>query len=86
MIDASGVSFDADGNTAEFGWGELLTVQFKPSPVGRRLMVAAVLPDGRFFECVVNARKAAVLQQWLGEIGYVVGHYLAARGYPNNTP
>jgi hypothetical protein len=82
VVDAAGVSFDADGSVAEFAWSELLTVQFKPSPVGHRLMVAAVLPDGRFFECVVNARKAAVLQQWLGEIAYVTGHYLAARGYP----
>ncbi|MFF0741281.1 hypothetical protein ACFYVL_12870 [Streptomyces sp. NPDC004111] len=78
-IDATGVTFDAGGQLAEFGWHELGTVQFRPSPAGQRLMVAAVLPDGRFFECVVNARKSSVLQQWLAEIGHVVGFYLAGR-------
>ncbi|MFI0979726.1 hypothetical protein ACH4SP_22335 [Streptomyces sp. NPDC021093] len=86
VVDSAGVAFDADGQGAEFPWHQLSTVQFRPSPVGHRLMVAAVLPDGRFFECVVNARKASVLQQWLGELAYVTGHYLAARGYPNSTP
>ncbi|MGW7411220.1 hypothetical protein [Streptomyces sp. NPDC054863] len=80
VIDAAGVAFDADGQLAEFPWHELGTVQYRPSPVGQRLMVAAVLPDGRFFECVVNARKAAVLQQWLAQIAYVTSHYLATRG------
>ncbi|MEU8894204.1 hypothetical protein [Streptomyces sp. NPDC048442] len=82
VVDSAGVAFDANGQGAEFSWHELGTVQFRPSPVGHRLMVAAVLPDGRFFECVVNARKAAVLQRWLAEIAYVTGHYLAARAHP----
>jgi hypothetical protein len=82
VIDPAGVSFEANGQTLDFGWRDVANVQFRPSPVGHRLMVAVVIPDGRFFECVVNARKAPVLQQWLAEIAYVTSVYLAGRNTP----
>lgn len=82
VIDPAGVSFEANGQTLDFGWRDVANIQFRPSPVGHRLMVAVVVPDGRFFECVVNARKAPILQQWLAEIAYVTGVYLAGRHTP----
>ncbi|MFI5802560.1 hypothetical protein [Streptomyces sp. NPDC051561] len=75
VIDSAGVSFEANGRTIDFGWRDLSNVQFRPSPAGQMLMVAVILPDGRFFECVVDARKAQILQRWLAEISYVISVY-----------
>ncbi|MFI5756756.1 hypothetical protein [Streptomyces sp. NPDC051569] len=80
VVDADGVSFEADGRTADFAWHELSTVHYKAAGHGHVLMVAVVLPDGRFYECAVKARNHARLQQWFGQLAPVLGVYLAGRG------
>ncbi|MFF1420133.1 hypothetical protein [Streptomyces sp. NPDC058280] len=80
VVDAAGVSFEANGATADFAWHQIHTVHHKAGNHGYALMVAVVLPDGRFYECVVNARSRSKLQQWLAQLGPVLAMYLARSG------
>ncbi|MFC5215144.1 hypothetical protein [Streptomyces coerulescens] len=75
VVDASGVAFELSGYTLEFRWPEIHGVHYKPSPDGKALMVAVVQLDGRFHECVVEAKPRARLQEWLAQLAWVLGHY-----------
>ncbi|MGW0561897.1 hypothetical protein ACWDZ4_15085 [Streptomyces sp. NPDC003016] len=79
VVDAQGVSLERDGATADFPWQDIRTVHYKPGTWGHVLMVAVVLPDGRFFEGAVTARDQGKLQEWFTELAPVLAHYLAGR-------
>ncbi|GAA1527140.1 hypothetical protein GCM10009730_39980 [Streptomyces albidochromogenes] len=81
VVDAEGVSLESNGATLDFPWRDIATVHYKPGPGGEVLMVAVVLPDGRFYEGVVVARNRAKLHEWFAELGAVLAHYLAGRGH-----
>ncbi|WP_028811662.1 hypothetical protein [Streptomyces flavidovirens] len=81
VVDAEGVSLERDGATIDFPWRDIQTVHYKPGPGGGVLMVAVVLPDGRFYEGVVAARNQGKLHEWLAQLAPVLGHYLAGRGH-----
>ncbi|MGW7199598.1 hypothetical protein [Streptomyces chryseus] len=81
VVDAEGVSLESNGATLDFPWRDIATVHYKPGPGGEVLMVAVVLPDGRFYEGVVVARNRAKLQEWCAQLAPVLGHYLAGRGH-----
>ncbi|MFF7732870.1 hypothetical protein [Streptomyces sp. NPDC007984] len=78
VVDASGVAFETSGLTVEFRWPEIRAVHYRASPDGKALMVAVVHMDGRFFECVVQARPRARLQEWFPQLAWVLGHYRPA--------
>ncbi|MET9518629.1 hypothetical protein [Streptomyces sp. NPDC002994] len=80
VVDAEGVSLERNGASLDFPWRDIQTVHYKAGPGGEVLMVAVVLPDGRFFEGVVAARNRARLQEWFTELAPVLGFYLAGRG------
>ncbi|MEU8848426.1 hypothetical protein AB0C70_19795 [Streptomyces sp. NPDC048564] len=75
VVDASGVVFEMSGLTIEFRWPEIRGVHYKASPDGKALMVAVVHMDGRFYECVVEAKPRTRLQQWFPQLAWVLGHY-----------
>ncbi|WP_031483674.1 hypothetical protein [Streptomyces bicolor] len=75
VVDASGVAFEMSGNTLEFQWPEIRSVHYKASPDGKALMVAVVHMDGRFYECVVEAKPRTRLQEWFPQLAWVLGHY-----------
>ncbi|MFJ8536482.1 hypothetical protein [Streptomyces sp. NPDC093591] len=75
VIDASGVAFEMAGLTIEFHWPEVRSVHYKASPDGKALMVAVIHMDGRFYECVVEAKPRARLQEWFPQLAWVLGHY-----------
>ena len=75
VVDASGVVFEMSGLTVEFRWPEIRGVHYKASPDGKALMVAVVHMDGRFFECVVEAKPRTRLQEWFPQLAWVLGHY-----------
>ncbi|NDZ79194.1 hypothetical protein G3I19_11840 [Streptomyces sp. SID10853] len=79
VVDSQGVSFELDGRTADFGWSQIRSVPYKGSFGGTTLMVAVVLADGAFYECAVEARSGAALQQWFAELAPVLGYYLGGR-------
>ncbi|MEU6529604.1 hypothetical protein ABZ869_10485 [Streptomyces sp. NPDC046928] len=78
VIDASGVVFEMYGLSVEFRWPEIRSVHYKASPNGKALMVAVVHQDGRFYECVVEAKPRARLQEWFPQLAWVLGHYRPA--------
>ncbi|BCL22709.1 hypothetical protein ACPCBX_16875 [Streptomyces tuirus] len=75
VVDASGVAFETSGLTVEFSWPEIRSVHYRASPDGKALMVAVVHVDGRFYECVVEARPRTRLQEWFPQLAWVLGHY-----------
>ncbi|WP_369172066.1 hypothetical protein AB5J49_30470 [Streptomyces sp. R28] len=75
VVDASGVAFEMSGLTIEFQWPEVRGVHYKASPDGKALMVAVVHVDGRFYECVVEAKPRTRLQEWFPQLAWVLGHY-----------
>lgn len=75
VVDASGVVFEMSGLTIEFRWPEIRGVHYKASPDGKALMVAVVRLDGRFYECVVEAKPRTRLQEWFPQLAWVLGHY-----------
>ncbi|MFJ7332154.1 hypothetical protein ACIQU3_02715 [Streptomyces sp. NPDC101110] len=78
VVDASGVAFESSGLSIEFRWPEIRSVHYRASPNGKALMVAVVHRDGRFFECVVEARPRSRLQEWFPQLAWVLGHYRPA--------
>ncbi|KOG14091.1 hypothetical protein [Streptomyces viridochromogenes] len=75
VVDVSGVVFEMSGLTIEFRWPEIRSVHYKASPDGKALMVAVVHMDGRFYECGVEAKPRARLQEWFPQLAWVLGHY-----------
>ena len=75
VVDASGVAFESSGLSIEFRWPEIRGVHYKASPDGKALMVAVVHVDGRFYECVVEAKPRTRLQEWFPQLAWVLGHY-----------
>lgn len=84
VVDETGVTFDFEGRSAEFPWAEIQSIHSKPGVGGHRLMVAVVLPDGKFYECGVKARNSVTLNHWFRDLGYVLSVYLGRRD--NNPP
>lgn len=75
VVDAAGVCFEMRGLTAEFPWQEVRSIHYQARPDGKALMVAVVYVDGRVYECVVTAKPRERLQEWLGQLAAVLGHY-----------
>ncbi|MFD8230468.1 hypothetical protein ACFV20_01010 [Streptomyces sp. NPDC059696] len=78
VVDASGVAFESSGLSIEFRWPEIRSVHYRARPDGKALMVAVVHVDGRFFECVVEARPRTRLTEWFPQLAWVLGHYRPA--------
>ncbi|AWE52146.1 hypothetical protein ACFXGG_18195 [Streptomyces nigra] len=78
VVDASGVVFEMYGLSVEFRWPEIRSVHYRASPNGKALMVAVVHQDGRFYECVVEAKPRARLREWFPQLAWVLGHYRPA--------
>ncbi|MFD5894338.1 hypothetical protein [Streptomyces sp. NPDC060366] len=81
VVDETGVTFDFEGQSAEFPWSDIQSVHSKPGG-GHRLMVAVVLPGGKFYECVVKARNRVTLEQWFRDLGHVLHVYLGRQDNP----
>ncbi|KUO21889.1 hypothetical protein [Streptomyces dysideae] len=75
VIDATGVSFENHGLTADFPWQEIRSVHYQAAPTGNGVMVAVIHLDGRFYECAVDAKRRDRLQKWFGQLAAVLGYY-----------
>ncbi|MER7566111.1 hypothetical protein ACGFWE_18680 [Streptomyces sp. NPDC048523] len=75
VVDSAGVAFEDHGRSAEFSWHEIRSVHYKAGPNGKTLMMAVVHLDGRFYECVVDARSRDTLGQWFAQLAPVLGYY-----------
>ncbi|TFI28672.1 hypothetical protein [Streptomyces sp. 4R-3d] len=86
VVDENGVTFDFEGQSAEFPWSEIQSIHSKPGVGGHRLMVAVVLPGGKFYECGVKARNSVTLNHWFRDLGHVLNVYLGRRDNPPLPP
>jgi hypothetical protein len=75
VVDTEGVAFENHGMSADFSWQQIRSVHYQASPSGKALMMAVVLPDGRVYECVVEAKPRAQLGEWFAQLAAVLGHY-----------
>ena len=75
VVDSAGVAFEDHGLSAEFPWHEIRSVHYKAGPNGRTLMVAVIHLDGRFYECVVDAKGRDQLALWFAQLAPVLGYY-----------
>ncbi|MFE2213770.1 hypothetical protein ACFW93_17650 [Streptomyces canus] len=75
VVDSAGVAFEDHGHSAEFPWHEIRSVHYKAGPDGKTLMVAVIHLDGRFYECVVDAKNRDRLGEWFAQLAPVLGYY-----------
>ncbi|MGW2519953.1 hypothetical protein ACWC09_23630 [Streptomyces sp. NPDC001617] len=75
VVDIAGIAFEDHGASVEFPWPEIRSVHYKASPNGKALMMAVIHLDGRFYECVVQAKPRAQLGEWFGQLASVLGYY-----------
>ncbi|KUN74008.1 hypothetical protein AQJ46_06395 [Streptomyces canus] len=75
VVDSAGVAFEDHGHSAEFPWHEIRSVHYKAGPGGKTLMMAVIHLDGRFYECVVDAKSRDTLGQWFAQLAPVLGYY-----------
>ncbi|WP_430377137.1 hypothetical protein [Streptomyces sp. B1-3] len=75
VVDSAGVAFEDHGRSAEFPWHEIRSVHYKAGPNGKTLMMAVIHLDGRFYECVVDAKGRDLLGRWFAQLAPVLGHY-----------
>ncbi|MEU0947138.1 hypothetical protein ABZ379_31045 [Streptomyces canus] len=75
VVDSAGVAFEDHGHSAEFPWHEIRSVHYKAGPSGKALMMAVIHLDGRFYECVVDAKGRDRLGEWFTQLAPVLGYY-----------
>lgn len=75
VVDSAGVAFENHGHSAEFPWHEIRSVHYKAGPNGKTLMMAVIHLDGRFYECVVDAKGRDTLGRWFAQLAPVLGYY-----------
>ncbi|MFE7551121.1 serine/threonine-protein kinase [Streptomyces gardneri] len=77
-IDASGVSLHLFDEEADFVWAEIGAVRYERVRRGRVLRVAVTLYDGTVFDCEVDGRRAARVDEWILRLDPVLARYLPA--------
>ncbi|MDG4858488.1 hypothetical protein P8605_10040 [Streptomyces sp. T-3] len=73
VVDIEGISFDRNGQTADFPWAQISQVHYTAQ--GTHLLVGVTHAGGHFFECRVNAKRQDQLHQWFAQLAPVLGHY-----------
>ncbi|MFD3536021.1 protein kinase [Streptomyces sp. NPDC058664] len=77
-VDADGVSLHFFGEEADFGWAEIGAVRYERLRRGRALKVAVHLYDGSVYDCEVDGRRAARVDEWIRGLDPVLARYLPA--------
>ncbi|MPY60406.1 hypothetical protein FNH08_25570 [Streptomyces spongiae] len=75
VVDASGVAFEDHGLSIDFSWPEIRSVHYRPHTNGRALVMGVVHVDGRFYECVADAKRQDRLQEWCAQLLAVLQYY-----------
>ncbi|MFJ8657833.1 serine/threonine-protein kinase [Streptomyces sp. NPDC093795] len=75
-VDADGVSLQLFGEEADFAWAEIGAVRYERVRRGRALRVAVHLYDGSVFDCEVDGRRAARVDEWILRLDPVLARYL----------
>ncbi|WP_426365849.1 serine/threonine-protein kinase [Streptomyces sp. E-08] len=75
-VDGSGVSLHFFGEEADFLWSEIGAVRYERVRRDRVLRVAVTLYDGSVWDCEVDGRRAARVDEWIRLLDPVLRHYL----------
>ncbi len=75
VVDASGVAFEDHGVGIELPWPEIRSVHYRPTGNGKGLMMGVVHLDGRFYECVVDAKSRDRSNEWAAQLLPVLQFY-----------
>lgn len=80
VVDGGGVHLQLYGEEAEFGWAEIVGVEYWPTRRGRGLRVAVSLrAGGGTYTCELDGRRVARIDEWAARLGSVLAHYLPPR-------
>lgn len=77
-VDAGGLSLHLFGEEAEFVWAEIGAVRYERIRRGRALRVSVHLYDGSVYDCEVDGRRAARVDEWILRLDPVLARYLPA--------
>nr|WP_093874309.1 serine/threonine-protein kinase [Streptomyces sp. TLI_105] len=77
-VDGTGVSLHFFGEEADFLWSEIGAVRYERVRRDRVLRVAVTLYDGSVYDCEVDGRRAARVDEWIRLLDPVLRHYLPA--------
>ncbi|MFH8840184.1 protein kinase [Streptomyces sp. NPDC017868] len=77
-VDGTGVFLNFFGEEADFLWSEIGAVRYERVRRDRVLRVAVTLYDGSVYDCEVDGRRAARVDEWIRLLDPVLRHYLPA--------
>ncbi|WP_234315318.1 serine/threonine-protein kinase [Streptomyces globisporus] len=77
-VDGAGVSLHFFGEEADFLWSEIGAVRYERIRRDRVLRVAVTLYDGSVYDCEVDGRRAARVDEWIRLLDPVLRYYLPA--------
>ncbi|WP_369146215.1 serine/threonine-protein kinase [Streptomyces sp. R44] len=77
-VDGTGVFLNFFGEEADFLWSEIGAVRYERIRRDRVLRVSVTLYDGTVYDCEVDGRKAARVDDWIRLLDPVLRHYLPA--------
>ncbi|MDV9190643.1 serine/threonine protein kinase, partial [Streptomyces sp. SR27] len=75
-VDGSGVALHFYGEEADFLWSEIAAVRYERVRRERALRVAVTLYDGSVYDCELDGRRAARVDEWIRLLDPVLRHYL----------
>ncbi|GGY90986.1 hypothetical protein GCM10010365_06740 [Streptomyces poonensis] len=75
VVDAAGVAFEDHGRGIEFPWPQVRSVHYRPHHDGKGLVMGVVHVDGRFYECVVDAKGRDRTNEWIAQLLPVLQYY-----------
>jgi serine/threonine protein kinase len=78
VVDGGGVALHFYGEEADFAWGEISAVRYDRVRRDRVLRVSVTLYDGSVYDCEVDGRRAARVDEWIRLLDPVLRHYLPA--------
>ncbi|MCZ0981100.1 hypothetical protein O1L60_24780 [Streptomyces diastatochromogenes] len=77
-VDGTGVFLNFFGEEVDFLWSEIGAVRYERVRRDRVLRVAVTLYDGSVYDCEVDGRRAARVDEWIRLLDPVLRHYLPA--------
>ncbi|MGW8761732.1 serine/threonine-protein kinase [Streptomyces sp. NPDC055815] len=77
-VDGTGVFLNFFGEEADFLWSEIGAVRYERVRRDRVLRVTVTLYDGSVYDCEVDGRRAARVDEWILLLDPVLRHYLPA--------
>ncbi|MER5962952.1 serine/threonine-protein kinase [Streptomyces sp. NPDC002057] len=76
VVDGAGVCLQLLEEEAEFTWPEIGAVRYERTRRGRWLRVAVLLYDGTTYDCEIDGRRSARVDEWVQDLERVLARFL----------